>query len=600
MENIYLERIAELRTMMQARDWDAVILTGSDPHNSEYPPERYKQILFLTGFGGASAGLAVTADEAILWTDTRYLIDAKQALAGSGISIRCQAKLNSADLATWLFGQFQDAEGVQVAIDAQTTPAQLEGLLQQAIAGYGELIGVTDLLSPLWPDRPELPQTPLFTFDSEEGRGTKLNFLRDFCHKQHCDGLLLGALDEVAWTLDVRASDIEYTPLVISYLLVTEKEAVWYVLKGSIEDPGSRETLERIAAAGVRIEDYSAALLLADDLQGGRRLYCDAQCLNAALRDVLDGAGIEILAGDSPVAARKAVKTEGEIEAMRRAHLLDGIAMGKFLFKLEKALEEGRNVSERDAALWVGQLRAENEEYQSDSFETISAYGPGAALPHYVTPEENAPLLRRRGLFLCDSGGQYLCGTTDITRTVPLGECTPLEKEDYTLVLKGYIALASAVFPEGTPGCRIDALARDALWRTRRNFGHATGHGVGFFLNVHEGPESIRQDFNPTPLQAGMVVSCEPGIYREGLHGVRHENLMLCIRDSENEFGAWLRFETLTLCHFDTDALLPELLTEAEIRWLNAYQEMVYGAIAPYLSEEESLWLRRKTAPLQD
>lgn len=598
MENIYLERIAELRTMMQARDWDAVILTGSDPHNSEYPPERYKQILFLTGFGGEAAGLAVTADEAILWTDTRYYIDAKQVLAGSGISLHRQAKLNSGELASWLSEQFQDAEGAQIAIDALTTSAQLEGLLREAVAGSGELIGVSDLLSPLWPDRPELPQTPLFTFDSEEGRSEKLAFLRDFCRRQHCDGLLLGSLDEVAWTLDVRAFDIEYTPFVISYLLVTEKEAVWYVLKGSIEDPGSREALERVAADGVRIEDYSAALLLADDLQDGIRLYCNPQCLNAALRDALCAAGIDIVEGDSPVEARKAIRTEGEIEATRRALLIDGIAVEKFLFKLEKALEAGEAVSERDAALWLGQLRAANEEYLSDSFETISAYGPGAALPHYVVPEENAPLLRRKGLFLCDSGGQYLCGTTDITRTVPLGECTPLEKEDYTLVMKGHIALSSAIFPEGTPGCRIDTLARDALWRTRRNFGHATGHGVGFLLSVHEGPECIRQDLNPAPLQPGMVVSCEPGIYREGLHGVRHENLMLCVRDSENEFGAWLRFETLTLCHFDSSALLTDLMTKEEVDWLNAYNARVYATLAPYLSEDEAAWLREKTSPI--
>lgn len=598
MENIYLERIAELRTMMQTRDWDAVILTGSDPHNSEYPPERYKQILFLTGFGGEAAGLAVTADEAILWTDTRYYIDAKQVLAGSGISLRRQAKLNSGELASWLSEQFQDAEGAQIAIDALTTSAQLEGLLREAVAGRGELIGVSDLLSPLWPDRPELPQTPLFTFDSEEGRSAKLAFLREFCRRQQCDGLLLGSLDEVAWTLDVRAFDIEYTPFVISYLLVTEKETVWYVLKGSIEDPGSREALERLAADGVRIEDYSAALLLADDLQDGIRLYCNPQCLNAALRDALCAAGIDIVEGDSPVEAHKAIRTEGEIEATRRAHLIDGIAVEKFLFKLEKALEAGQAVSERDAALWLGQLRAANEEYLSDSFETISAYGPGAALPHYVVPEENAPLLRRKGLFLCDSGGQYLCGTTDITRTVPLGECTPLEKEDYTLVMKGHIALSSAIFPEGTPGCRIDALARDALWRTRRNFGHATGHGVGFLLSVHEGPECIRPDLNPTPLQPGMVVSCEPGIYREGLHGVRHENLMLCVRDSENEFGAWLRFETLTLCHFDSSALMTELLTKEELDWLNAYNARVYATLSPYLSEEEAAWLREKTSPI--
>ncbi len=599
MENIYLERIRTLRALMRARDWDMVVLTSSDPHGSEYLPERYKQIAFLTGFGGESSGLVVTADEADIWTDTRYYIEAKRTFAGSGVTLHRQARLNSGEVIRWVAERMQDAEHAQIAIDAQTTSAAFEEALRAAAGDECEVLSVADLVSALWPERPELPQTPIFTFDSQEGRSAKLEFLRAFCRSQHCDALLLGALDEVAWTLDVRASDIEYTPFVISYLLITADEAVWYVLKGSIEDPGSREALERIAADGVRIEDYSAVLLLAEDLQGGNRLHCCPDYLNAALRDALETAGVEIVAGDNPVAARKAVKTADEIEAIREAHRLDGIAVEKFLFRLEKALAAGQSVSERDAALWLGQLRAQNEDYLSDSFETISAYGPSAALPHYVIPEENAPLLRREGLYLCDSGGQYLCGTTDITRTVPLGPCTQLEKEDYTLVLKGHIALASAVFPAGTPGCRIDALARDALWRTHRNFGHATGHGVGFLLSVHEGPHTFRQDLNPAILEPGLVISCEPGLYREDLHGVRHENLMLCVEDGENEFGKWLRFETLTLCHFDTSALLPELLTEAEIAWLNAYNARVYESLSPYLDEEEAEWLREKTVLTQ-
>lgn len=592
-----MNKLDSLRALMRSRDWDAVVLTGSDPHGSEYIPERYKQIRFLSGYGGEASGLMVTADEAGLWTDTRYLIEARHALEGSGITLHPQKRLGCEDLARWL-GEQRDL--TRIAVDALTTSAGFADALQQAVGEECEVVGVPELLAPLWPDCPELPQTPLFTVDSREGRRAKLDFLRDFCRTRHCDALLLGALDEVAWTLDVRASDIEYNPYVISYLLVSANEAVWYVLKDSVADPGSEDALERIAADGVRIEDYSAAQLLADDLPEGKRLFCCPRSLNVALRDALRNAGVEIVAGETPVAARKAVKTEDEIEAMQRAHLLDGIAMEKFLFKLEKALDAGQEVSERDAALWLGALRAQSEEYLSDSFETISAYGPSAALPHYVTPERDAPLLRQEGLYLCDSGGQYLCGTTDITRTVPLGECSQQEKEDYTLVLKGHIALADAVFPEGTPGCRIDALAREPLWKAHRNFGHGTGHGVGFLLGVHEGPQDLRQDLNPTPLQAGMVLSDEPGLYREGQHGVRHENLLLCVSDGESDFGAWLRFEPLTLCHFDCSALLVELLDEAEIRWLNAYQERVYTTLSPYLSEAESLWLRTKTAPLQD
>ncbi|MBQ7268465.1 MAG: aminopeptidase P family protein [Bacteroidales bacterium] len=592
-----MNKLDSLRALMRSRDWDAVVLTGSDPHGSEYIPERYKQIRFLSGYGGEASGLVVTADEAGLWTDTRYLIEARHALEGSGITLHPQKRLGCEDLARWL-GEQRDL--TRIAVDALTTSAGFADALQQAVGEECEVVGVPELLAPLWPDCPELPQTPLFTVDSREGRRAKLDFLRDFCRTRHCDALLLGALDEVAWTLDVRASDIEYNPYVISYLLVSANEAVWYVLKDSVADPGSEDALERIAADGVRIEDYSAVLLLSEDLGGGGRLYCSPDSLNIALHEALHGAGVEMVAGESPVAAKKAVKTEDEIEALQRAHLLDGIAMEKFLFRLERELEAGRSVSEREAAILLGRLRGESEEYLSDSFETISAYGPSAALPHYVTPEEPAPRLRREGLYLCDSGGQYLCGTTDITRTVPLGACTLQEQEDYTLVLKGHIALASAVFPEGTPGCRIDALAREPLWKAHRNYGHGTGHGVGFLLGVHEGPQSIRQDLNPVALEPGMVVSCEPGIYREGQHGVRHENLLLCVQDGENDFGKWLRFETLTLCHFDVGALLPELLTQAEIRWLNAYQEKVFRTLSPYLSEEETRWLEKKTAALRD
>lgn len=598
MDNIYQERIAELRAMMRSRDWDAVLLTGSDPHGSEYVPERYKQIAFLTGYGGEASALVLTADDAGLWTDSRYFIEAEHALHGSGIVLHRQPRLSPLEPARWVAEQLQGIEAAQIAVDALTTSAALEDCLREAVGDECDLLCVPDLVSALWPERPELPQTPIFTVNSSESRSEKLAFLREWCREQHCDALLLGALDEVAWALDVRASDIEYNPYVISYLLVTAEEAVWYVLKGNIEDPGSAAALARLAADGIRIEDYSAALLLSEDLRDGTRLHCSPDCLNAALRDALRGAGVEIVSGESPVASRKAVKTEAEIEALRQAHRMDGIAVEKFLFWLERALDADHIVSERDAALKLGQFRAQNEAYLSDSFHTISAYGPGAALPHYVTPEENAPLLRQEGLYLCDSGGQYLCGTTDITRTVPLGACTQLEKEDYTLVLKGHIALAAAVFPEGTPGCRIDALAREPLWRTHRNFGHGTGHGVGFLLGVHEGPQSIRQDLNPTALQPGMVVSCEPGIYREGQHGVRHENLLLCVRDGENEFGHWLRFEPLTLCHFDTSALLPELLSEAETAWLNAYNERVFRLLSPGLSEEVSLWLRGKTRPI--
>ncbi len=457
----------------------------------------------------------------------------------------------------------------------------------------GTVISVPDLLGILWEDRPPIPQTPVFTVHTGESRAAKLERLRGFLRERDCRGILVSSLDETAWLLNVRASDIEYNPLVISYLLVTEEEVLWYVLKDSVDDPESQATFSILASEGIRVLPYSDIEYLGQEFEG--RLIVDSATLNFNVYSSLVASRIAVEESASPIGLWKAVKNPTEIEGMRQAHIKDGLAMERFLYWLEKSVESGREISEWDASVTLGSLRADIEEYRGDSFETISAYGPGAALPHYVTPHKDAPVLKDRGLYLCDSGGQYTLGTTDITRTVPLGECTPLEREDYTLVLKGHIALAMAIFPAGTPGCRLDALAREPLWKSLRNFGHGTGHGVGFFLGVHEGPQDIRQNLNPVGLEAGMVTSDEPGIYREGQHGVRHENLLLCVDAGSNGFGKWLRFEPLTLCHFDTSAVEAELLDDDELEWLDNYNESVFRTLGPLLPQEVALWLREKT-----
>ena len=365
------------------------------------------------------------------------------------------------------------------------------------------------------------------------------------------------------------------------------------VLKERIEDPDTERSFEELSEDGVSLERYDA---LQDFLSesGGMSIFVDKATLNHQLFQTMEQAGVTTVFGTTPVALAKAVKNPFEIEGMKSAHIRDGVAMVRFLHWLEKSVQAERRVSEWDAAVKLGEFRSEVSGYQGDSFETISAYGPGAALPHYVTPRGDAPLLEAHGLYLCDSGGQYLDGTTDITRTVPLGDLTPLEREDYTLVLKGHIDLAMALFPEGTPGCRIDALAREPLWRFKRNFGHGTGHGVGSFLGVHEGPQDVRQNLNPQPLVSGMVISDEPGIYREGQHGVRHENLLLCVPKGENEFGRWLGFEPLTLCPFDTAGLDLSLLDRAEKEWLDEYHALVYETLSPLLDDDLARWLQQK------
>ena len=582
------ERIEMLRALMRAKGWDAVVVTGSDPHSSEYPAERWKQVEWLSGFTGEAGDLVVTLDHAGLWTDTRYFIQAEQQLAGTGVVLHKMRVPEQVPIPQWLEEQFGTdglivVDGLCVSVDfAQSLP--------------GTVISVPDLLSRLWTDRPAVPQTPVFTVDPGQTRAEKFAWLRDFLREQACDGILLTALDEVAWTLNVRASDIEYNPLVISYLLVTPEDVAWYVLKERVEDPETEATFSILEADGVRLLPYADIDYLGPEFRG--RLFVDAATLNYQLYGSLVAAGVALEEGTSPVGLRKAVKNPREVAGMREAHLQDGLAMERFLYWLDRSVAAGREITEWDAAVRLGQLRADLPGYRGDSFETISAYGPGAALPHYVTPHQYAPVIRDSGLYLCDSGGQYTYGTTDITRTVPLGRCSALEREDYTLVLKGHIDLAMAVFPEGTPGSRLDVLARAPLWRSKRNFGHGTGHGVGWFLGVHEGPHEFRQNLNAIPFRPGMVVTDEPGIYREGRHGVRHENVLLCVEAGETEFGRWLAFEPLTLCHFDTEALELQLLDRDEIRWLNAYNERVYQTLSPRLPREIADWLREKTLPV--
>lgn len=595
MDNIYLGRVELVRTMMRARGWDAVIISGTDPHSSEYPAPRWQQVRWVSGFTGETGDIVITLDHAGLWTDTRYFIQAAQQLAGTGIVLHKTRVPDQVLIPQWLSEHFEgDSQEVLIAVDSLCQDVHSMEELSQDF----RIIGVPDMLSALWKDRPSIPCTPVFTLDEEyvgESRTDRISRVQDAIARAGCDTILLSELDDIAWVLNVRGSDIEYNPFVISYLLISQGDVRWFVLKDGAGE-GSEEAFREVRADGVRILPYSDLEMV---LGGGSEelgvLGVDGNTLNWALMQTIRGAGTDIVMMPSPVKPMKAVKNGTEISGMRKAHLLDGIAMERFLHWLEHT----PGVNEWEAASKLGELRAAAPEYMGDSFETISAYGPGAALPHYITPRsEDAPLLEPHGLYLCDSGGQYLCGTTDITRTVPLGECTPAEMEDYTLVLKGHIDLAMAVFPAGTPGCRLDALSREPLWKARRNFGHGTGHGIGFFLGVHEGPQDIRQNLNPQPLEEGMITSDEPGIYIEGQYGVRHENLLLCRDAGENEFGKWLEFETLTLCHFDTSAVVRELLTREEAAWLNDYNERVYLEISPYLTPDEAVWLREKTLPV--
>ena len=601
MESIFSGRVEALRALMRENGWDIVILTGSDPHGSEFPATRWKQVEWLSGFTGEAGDIVVTHEHAGLWTDTRYFIQAVRQLEGSGIELHKMRVPEQVPIPEWIASLGLD-EPV-IAVDGLCQSVEAVDTLQQAVPS-ARIIPVPDILSPLWTDRPAIPVSPVITLGEDlvgESREARLGRLRKWLVLEGADAILVTALDEIAWLLNVRGADIEYTPVVISYLLVTLDDVFWYVRKDAFQDPDSETaaSFEELEADGVTIKDYDDVNfdLASLRLDGVDRICLDPAQVNYALRDAVEDGDLlpEVREVTSPVALWKAVKNPVEVEGMREAHLEDGLVMEQFLYWVSRHIG---SVNEWEAALELGRLRSEVPGYREDSFETISAYGPSAALPHYITPHTGSALLEPHGLYLVDSGGQYLFGTTDITRTVPLGPCTPLEREDYTLVLKGHIGLAMALFPRGTAGCQIDALARESLWRAKRNFGHGTGHGVGFFLTVHEGPEDVRQNFNPQPLEPGMIISDEPGLYREGMHGVRHENLVLVRPVGDNEFGSFLGFETLTLCHFDTSCLEVSLLSADERAWLNAYNAHVCEVLSPRLPADVAAWLFAQTRPV--
>ena len=603
--NMYEERIGQLRTLMRDNGWDAVVITGSDPHASEYVAPRWQQVAWLSGFTGEAGDIVVTMEHAGLWTDSRYFIQAAGELEGTSVELHKTRVPGAVDIPEWLSGRVSS-----IAVDGLCQTAEsVKALLSAVSAADGEqctVADVPDMLSGIWDGRPDIPASPIITLSEDtvgKSRYDKLTELRKFLLVNDCDSILISALDEIAWLLNVRGEDIEYNPYVISYLFVSQSEAVWFVKKDDeTRDQDTEDSFREIEADGVSVMPYEAVCEVLRDIfsEGDQTVFIDPSSLNWSLYKTMQGiAGAgNIMEGKSPVPLWKSVKNDVEIGCMREAFMEDGIAMEKFLFWLENAVRSSGRVTEWDASMKLTSLRAEIPGYRGNSFANISAYGPDAALPHYSTPAEGSAVIEPRGLYLVDSGGQYLFGTTDITRTVPMGECPFQMREDYTLVLKGMIGLAMAVFPKGTAGCQLDVLARAPLWSRARNFGHGTGHGIGFYLGVHEGPQDIRQNFNRQPILPGMVTSDEPGIYREGMYGIRHENVLLCREYLTNEFGEWLSFETMTLCHIETSAIVRELMTADEIDWLNRYNRKVYDMLSPRLDEETSAWLAVKTLPL--
>lgn len=578
--------------------WDACITVGEDPHNSEYTPRRWCQREFISGFTGSAGVVVVTRDHAGLWTDSRYWIQAARELEGSGIELHKMVSAEDKDWIRWIAGNVP--EGGKVGVDGLCMSMGEALQLENAITGKGAVVvSKPDYLEALWPDRPLLPQNKVWLHEDKyagRSRAEKLEWLRGELAALGCGYMFLNCLDQIAWLLNIRSNDVEYCPFVISFALVGPESVELFADVSKFEP----ETLFKLQQDNITLHHYAEVGKYIKSFRTKEKILIDSGSLNYETgKAIADSFGQDnIVEGNSPVEQAKAVKNEVEIEGFRKAYLQDGIVQTRFFKWLEEQVSSGAKITESDASDKLHELRAAMPDFLDESFETISAYGKNAALPHYSTVRGKDAVLEPHGLYLNDSGAHYRYGTTDITRTVPLGPLTDLEREDYTLDMMAMIDLAIAIFPEGTPGCRIDAIARRPLWQTMRNFGHGTGHGVGNVLSVHEGPQTIRQNLKNQPMLPGMITSDEPGVYREGYHGVRHENMILCVNKGENYFGKWLGFETLTLTYLDTSPLMLSLMDRNEIDWLNNFNQFVFNEISPYLDAQERAWLKSKTAPV--
>lgn len=589
------ERIAALREAMKEKNIDAYIIPSSDPHLSEYPADRWKSREWISGFDGSAGTVVVTADKAGLWTDSRYFLQAGIQLEGSGIELYKMALPETPTIQEFLLHELES--GQTVGTDGQTYSVAETAILEKALRRKEiKLETSCDLIDLVWKDRPATPGNPLFEMPVElSGKSVreKLDELNNRLRKEGADCLILAALDEVAWTFNIRGTDVAYNPVVISYAFVSEDESVLFIDPKKI----TAESAENLKKEGVILADYTMIQKYLSRLPENSRVFIDPAKTNISLYNALPK-GCTIIEGITPANHLKSIKNETEIKGFRNAVIKDGIALTRFYIWLEKKLAAEEKVTELSASAMLTALRAEQPQYIMDSFETICGYAAHGAIVHYAATPETDVEIKADSMLLMDSGAQYLDGTTDITRTIALGEPTEQMKKDFTRVLKGTIGIAKCKFPAGAKGVQLDILARKALWDAGINYLHGTGHGIGHCLNVHEGPQSIRMEANPVPLKPGMVISDEPAMYRTGEYGIRTENMVLVREDSETEYGKFYGFDTLTLCYIDTKLIVVPMLSVREHAWINKYHQMVYDLLSPHLNEDEKAWLKEKTAEI--
>ena len=606
------QRLEDLREVMRREHLAAFIFPSTDPHQSEYVADHWKGREWISGFNGSAGTAVVTLNAAALWTDSRYFLAAEEQLGGTEFQLMKLKVEGTPTIAEWLGKEITAhrhpyEDWTEVGIDGWCSSANS---VKEMIADLRKENGITlrtnfDPLRQIWMDRPSIPQNPIEIYPIEyagESCHDKIARVRQALRQRHADGMLMAALDDIAWTVNLRGSDVHCNPVFVSYLLISSKSVTLYINKKKL----TPEVSAYLKAEDIRVEDY-------EQVKNGLKNYFEYNILldpdevNYALYEVVRNKGkmndlpkTEIVEEESPVKRMKTVKNEREIAGFRSAMLKDGIAMVKFLRDLELRIKKIENepLTEIGVDEILTALRAEQPLFRGISFDTIAGYAEHGAIVHYeATPETDIPL-RPEGFLLLDSGAQYLDGTTDITRTIALGPLTDEMKKVYTLVLKGHVQIELCKFPSGSSGTQIDILARQAMWREGLNYLHGTGHGVGTYLNVHEGPHQFRMEWKPAPLVAGMTITDEPGIYLAGKFGVRIENTLLVVPYMETEFGKFLQFESLTLCPIDMSPIVVEMLTREEIDWLNGYHQHVCDTLSPHLTSEENEWLRTACAPL--
>ncbi len=592
---VIITRIEELRTVMKSEGIDAFVFPSTDPHNGEYVPEHWKGREFISGFNGSAGTAVVTMDDAALWTDSRYFLQAEEQLAGTGFRLMKLKIEGTPTISQWL-GRKQAANGgTVVGIDGMVNSiGTVEALADELRAEGGITLRTNfDPLKVIWKDRPAIPSDMAIVHPQKyagESAQSKIARIRQTLRERHVEGMLVSALDDIAWALNIRGTDVHCNPVVVSYLLITMDGVTLYINSDKLT-PVVREHL---AANGVMTDEYEN---VKKGLAGydGYNILMDPDETCYTLYKAY-GDRPKVLA-PSPLPSMKIVKNETEIMGYRYAMLRDGIAMVKFLRWLLPAVEEG-GVTEVSASDELEAFRAEQSLFKDISFDTIAGYGAHGAIVHYEPTPETDIELKPEGLLLLDSGAQYLDGTTDITRTIALGPVTDEQKHIYTLVLKGHIRLAMAKFPANASGTQLDILAREAMWREGLNYMHGTGHGVGSYLSVHEGPHQIRMEYKPEPLRAGMTVTNEPGLYLAGKFGVRIENTMLITEYMNTEYGRFLKLEPLTLCPIDKAPIDVDMLADEELDYLNDYHAAVFKSLSPYLDDEMTEWLANACAPL--